>query len=196
MGQPNDHLEKLKLPLVREELRRIQNFGDSVNVLIGEQANQQTLLLNLHQYPWIHFACHGYLTEKRPLLSFFQLHDTEQLTLSDLIKARLRNAELAFLSTCHSAAVDIHGTPDEVIHLAAALQFCGFRSVVGTLWSMVDTDGPDVAEDFYKYMFRNVNAKGAVDFRDSAGALNFATAVMRSRRVPYERWINFVHIGA
>ena len=33
------------------------------------------------------------------------------------------------------------GTPDKVVHLADTLQFCGFRSVVGTLLEMEDFDG-------------------------------------------------------
>jgi len=111
-----------------------------------------------------------------------------------LIKARLPNAELAFLSACHSAAIDINNTPNEAINLASALQFCGFRSVVGTLWAMADMDGPDVAEGFYRYMFRDPDSIG--DFRDSAVALNHATREMRKRGVPLDRWINFVHIGA
>jgi hypothetical protein len=42
-------------------------------------------------------------------------------------------AEFAFLSACHTADGD-EETPDEVIHLAAGLQFSGFKSVIGTLW--------------------------------------------------------------
>jgi CHAT domain-containing protein len=194
MGQPNDNLGSARLPHVREELRRIHSLGDSVDVLIGDRANRENLLSHLQQYPWVHFACHGHLAPQEPFLSSFQLHNNERLTLGDLIKARLSNAELAFLSACHSAAIDIDNTPDEAIHLAAALQFCGFRSVVGTLWAMADIDGPDVAEDFYGYMFR---AKGAAgDFKGSAAALNHATRMMRMRGVPIDRWINFVHIGA
>jgi CHAT domain-containing protein len=163
-------------------------------VLLGEQANRETLLSRLQQYPWVHFACHGHLAAKEPFLSSFQLHDNEWLTLADLIKARLPDAELAVLSTDSSAEIDVDDTPDEVIHLAAALQFCGFRSVVGTLWAMADIDGPDVAEDFYRYMFREPGGMG--DFRDSAMALNHATREMRRRGVPVDRWANFVHIGA
>jgi CHAT domain-containing protein len=193
MGQPNDNLEETMLPHVREELRRIDNLGEFVEVLVGEKANQQTVLSHLQQHTWAHFACHGH-QEDEPFLSSFQLFGNERLALIDLIKARLPNAELAFLSACHSAAVDLRGTPDETIHLAAALQFCGFRSVVGTLWAMADIDGPDVAEDFYRYMFRD--SGGGVDFGDSAMALNKATRAMRKRNVAIDRWINFVHIGA
>jgi CHAT domain-containing protein len=125
---------------------------------------------------------------------YFQLHDDERLTLVDLIQARLPNANLAFLSACRSASININNTPDEAINLAAALQFCGFRSVVGTLWAMADIDGPDVAEDFYRYMFREGGSSR--DFRDSAAALNHATREMRRRRVPIDRWVNFIHIGA
>jgi len=201
MCQPDDNNESSKLPnvgeelpSVREEIRRIHSLGDSVHVLFGEEASCNTLLLRLQQYLWVHLACHGHLRAKEPFLSYFQLHNNEQLTLGDLIKARLSNAELAFLSACRSAAIDINNTPDEAIHLAAALQFCGFRSVVGTLWAMTDLDGPDVAEDFYKYMFHKMGAGG--DFRGSAAALNYATQRMRIRGVPVDRWINFVHIGA
>jgi CHAT domain-containing protein len=86
------------------------------------------------------------------------------------------------------------GTPDEVIHLAAALQFCGFRSVVGTLWAMIDDDGCGVSEDFYRHMFRTPG--GIPNVRDSAEALHLAIQRMRSRRLGLERWVQFVHIGA
>jgi CHAT domain-containing protein len=106
----------------------------------------------------------------------------------------LPNAEFAFLSACHSAAGDDVGTPDEAIHLAAALQFSGFRSVVGTLWEMCDNDAPDVSEYFYRYMFRH--GRNRVDLRDSAKALNLAINAIRKRKaMTPNRWIQFVHIG-
>jgi CHAT domain-containing protein len=191
MGQPIG-LEGVILPSIEKELRCIQNYGESVDILLGHEVNRKTLMDCLPQYHWIHFSCHSYVPPN-PFLSFFQLHDNEQLKLVDLMNARLSNAELAFLSACHTAAVDIDNTPDEAINLAAALQFCGFRSVIGTLWSMADIDGPDVAADFYGYMFRH----GSIgDFRDSAMALNHATRQMRKGGIPLDRWINFVHIGA
>jgi len=42
---------------------------------------------------------------------------------------------------------------DEALHLAAAMQFCGFRSVVGTMWEMTDIDGRDLARDLYESVF-------------------------------------------
>ena len=189
IGQPGKGLEN-----VQEEIDDIQQLGDFVDVIVGTDANRDTVLHRLPQHSWAHFAYHGHLGDNsQPFHASFQLHGGSRLTLLNLIQARLPNAELAFLLACHSAAGDLT-TLDETIHLAAALQFCGFRSVVGTLWAMEDKDGPTISKEFYKYMFRNPGNK--VDFRDSAEALNVATWAMRKICVPLERWIMFVHIGA
>jgi CHAT domain-containing protein len=181
------------IPRVKEEVERVKDFGDFVDVLTETQANCENVIAELQTHSWAHFACHGH-RDIHPFHSSFQLHNDERLEILHLIKAHLPDAELAFVSACHGAAVDIEGTPDEVIHLSAALQFSGFRSVVGTLWSMADLDGPDVAEDFYRHMFRDLDN---VDFRDAAAALNVATKAMRRREgMTLGRWVNFVHIGA
>ncbi|KAG8920369.1 hypothetical protein FRC02_000949 [Tulasnella sp. 418] len=70
---------------------------------------------------------------------------------------------------------------------------------------MADADGPALAEQIYKYMFRRVGrgkgretVENGVDFRDSAEALHNAIKALRDRKegFPLEKWINFVHIGA
>lgn len=118
-----------------EEIRqRIQPLGPFVDVLTGEAANCMKVIQGLQKHPWSHFACHGILDPVPfPGHSCFKLHEKERLELIELVKARLPGAELGFLSACHAAAAGVTGAPDEVIHLSAAMQFCGFRSVVGTL---------------------------------------------------------------
>jgi CHAT domain-containing protein/tetratricopeptide (TPR) repeat protein len=188
IGQPGE-----ELPNVQVEIDNVRQLGDFVDVLVGAEANRDQVLYGLQQHSWAHFACHGHLGRNaQPFRASFKLHGSS-LTLLDLIQARLPSAELAFLSACHSAEGDLT-TPDETIHLAAALQFCGFRSVVGTLWAMYDEDGPMISKEFYKHIFRKPGNKA--DFRDSAEALNLAIREMRKSRVPLERWILFVHIGA
>lgn len=189
IGQPSETLLN-----VQDEIKNIRQLGDFVDVIVGIDASRDAVLSGLQGHSWAHFACHGRLGDNsQPFQASFELDGNSRLTLLDLIRARLPNAELAFLSACHSAAGD-PGTPDETIHLAAALQFCGFRSVVGTMWAMEDRDGPTISEEFYKYMFRNGGEM--MDFRDSAEALNVAIRAMRKNGVPLERWIMFVHIGA
>ncbi|KAH9007867.1 hypothetical protein EDB84DRAFT_1247689, partial [Lactarius hengduanensis] len=65
----------------------------------------------------------------------------KRLTLLDIVRSDLPTAEFAFLSACHTAEVTEGSVVDEGLHLAAAVQCCGFRSVVGTMWAMVNEDG-------------------------------------------------------
>ena len=74
------------------------------------------------------------------------------MTLLDISRARLQNAEFAFLSACHTAEQPFTSAPDEALHLAAAIQFCGFRSVVGTMWELLDADGPRLTDTVYQQL--------------------------------------------
>jgi CHAT domain-containing protein len=76
------------------------------------------------------------------------------------------------------------------------MQYCGFRSVVGTMWEMADLDGADLAKNFYKTLFSNQNP-GVPYYERSAEALRDATQILRGMRgITLERWVNFVHYGA
>jgi hypothetical protein len=87
-----------------------------------------------------------------------------------------------------SSAAD-EGTPDEAIHVAAAMQLAGFRSVVGTLWEMVDQDGPFVAREFYGHVFREGST--SADFTDAAVALHGAVRALRKKDPQsVSRWID------
>jgi CHAT domain-containing protein len=79
----------------------------------------------------LHLACHG-LQEENPLESAFFLSDG-RLSVKDLITMHLPDAVLAFLSACQTARGS-ERLPDQAVHLAASMLFCGFRSVVGTMW--------------------------------------------------------------
>jgi CHAT domain-containing protein len=79
----------------------------------------------------LHLSCHG-IQRERALESHFILHDGT-LTIAELTKLELPNAVFAFLSACETAKGD-QSQPDQAIHLAASLLFCGFRTVIGTMW--------------------------------------------------------------
>jgi CHAT domain-containing protein len=79
----------------------------------------------------LHLACHG-VQHADPLSSCFILGDGK-LTVGDLMKLDLPHAALAFLSACQTAKGD-RAQPDQAVHLAASMLFCGFRSVIGTMW--------------------------------------------------------------
>jgi CHAT domain-containing protein len=81
--------------------------------------------------------------------------------------------------------------PDEVMSIASAMLFVGFKGVVGTLWAIADSDGPAVSKAFYTHLFQN----HCVDTRIAALALHLATKKLRDNDVPLVRWVPFVHLG-
>ena len=132
----------------------------------------------------------------KPFDASFKLHGGSRLTLLDIVRSQLPDAEFAFLSCCHTAENTEESIADEALHLTAAMQYCGFRSVVGTMWEMADTDGRDLAKSFYESLLSSQEA-GVPYYERSARALRNATQTLRRKRgVRLERWVNFVHYGA
>jgi CHAT domain-containing protein len=83
----------------------------------------------------LHLACHG-IQESDPLKSAIVLQDG-RLTIEDIMQFELPHAMLAFLSACQTAKGD-RNAPDQAVHLAASMLFCGFRSVIGTMWYVLE----------------------------------------------------------
>ncbi|KAI0252371.1 TPR-like protein [Lactifluus subvellereus] len=192
VGQPDE-----SLPGVDSETCSIERLvgSGSVTRIAGEAATSENVIAHIPMNPWVHFACHGMLQPGRPFESSFLLQRNTHLTLLRIAKSHLPTAELAFLAACHTAELAEDGTPDEVLHLTAAMQFSGFRSVIGTMWAMADEDGQDLSEYFYGKML-SAGAQVA-SYEKSARALRHATRKLRAeKRVSLERWVNFVHYGA
>jgi hypothetical protein len=80
-------------------------------------------------------------------------------------------------------------------HLSAAGQYCGFLSVVGTMWAMADIDGQFLAE-FYGSVFSD-GWGGVPYYQRTAEALRDAVKeLQRTKRANMERWVNLVRYGA
>ncbi|EJD06608.1 TPR-like protein [Fomitiporia mediterranea MF3/22] len=189
--------DTMTLRSTRQEIRNIRNCmgGDrpGTTVLCDRRASRRTVMKMLQKVTWVHFACHGHLDPK-PFDSSFKLADGG-LSLLDIIQSNVPNAEFAFLSACHTAELSHSGVHDEALHLSAAMQFSGFRSVIGTMWELYDEDGPLFARVVYEYM--NDCEEGEFKYKRAAGGLRKAAIELRGREgIPTERWVNFVHIGA
>ncbi|KAG1762632.1 TPR-like protein [Suillus occidentalis] len=124
-----------------------------------------------------------------PFESSFTMRDGP-LMIRDIIRSNWQNPEFAFLSACHTTVGD-KKSPDESIHLAAAMQFSGFRSVVGSMWSVDDEVAQEVVSGFYENL---VDDSGRLDCTRAAVALHKAVKKLRRSNVPLEQQIVFVHI--
>ncbi|KAG1775660.1 hypothetical protein EV702DRAFT_1199147 [Suillus placidus] len=97
----------------------------------------------------------------------------------------IKNALVAFLSACHTTVGD-DKSPDESIHLAAAMQFSGFRSVIGSMWSTDDEVARQVVSAFYDKL---VDDSGRLDCTRAAVALHKAVKKSRRNKMPLEQQI-------
>ena len=183
------------LPTVEEEIQVVRALSTKVTSLISEAATPSIVIDGFHRHRFVHFACHGTLEAGKPFEAGFELHGDARLTVLEIVRAHIPTAEFAFLSACHTAEVTEGSAIDEGLRLAAAVQYCGFRSAVGTMWSMADTHGRDLAKYFYKALFSG--SRGMPYHEGSAKALQSAVKKLRRKRgITLERWVNFVHYGA
>jgi CHAT domain-containing protein len=184
------------MPQALKEINAVQAVGTKVTTLSSAKATPTAVLERLRDHPFVHIVCHGILEPGKPFETSFKLHRGERLQLLDIVRSRLPNAEFAFLSACHTAELTGKSNADEVLHLAAAMQFCGFRSVVGTMWEMADTDGWDIAGKFYHSVFSD-GTQDAKYYERTAKALRDTVVRLRRKRgMTLERWVNYVHYGA
>ena len=154
----------------------------------GEDSCIPRVIEELDKNQWVHFACHGLPNPKQPFESAFALHDGH-FTIQQIIGCDLKNPEFAYLSACHTTVGD-EESPDEVIHLASAMQFVGFRSVIGTMWAVDDGETNKITSTFYKHM---VDESGRLDHPRAAFALN---KTMRCVNIPLDQRILYIHLGA
>lgn len=182
------------LPSAEREIEIIQKYKSSSKILTGDEASPESILDKLQAHSWVHFVCHGHLDPK-PFASSFRLPG-RGLTLLDIVRSHLPNAEFAFLSACHTAELAPQGAHDEVLHLATAMQSCGFRSVIGTMWELNDTDGPFFTREVYSQMMGKLD-DGEVRFKRAAETLRCAAVGLKGMKdISAERWVNLIHIGA
>ncbi|KIJ17281.1 hypothetical protein PAXINDRAFT_10125 [Paxillus involutus ATCC 200175] len=143
----------------------------------------------LQKKKWIHFSCHGSQDFAEPFKSSLAMLNGP-ISLLDIIRTDLSNHEFVYLSACQTAVGDIK-TPDEMIHLAAGLQFGGVKSVIGTQWSVHDGVAFLLASEFYKEFC----ADGVMDCTRAARALHQALQSLRNQKIPLRERIMFIHIG-
>ena len=180
---------QVELPNVdRERDLLIRMFSGRCTLCEGPSATFQTIREELKHHGWAHFSCHAGQNLNDPSTGGLLLYDG-MLRIADLAADR-HSGNLIFLSACKTALGGVR-VLDEVITLASALQFIGWRHVIATIWSVVDKTAADVAEDLYTRLSSN-------GFRTERTAEALHDAIRRQRRdAPGQpsRWVPFLHVG-
>ncbi|KAI0684979.1 CHAT domain-containing protein [Cytidiella melzeri] len=203
-SNPNYHLAVLvvsqpstpnlpPIPMTKIEAKVVKSlFAEHTTNLNQSDGTVDAVLRAMETHGWVHLACHGVQNPKDPMKSAFALYDGA-LELSTLMSKSLPHAELAFLSACQTATGD-EKLPEEAVHLAAGMLSAGYKSVVGTMWSIDDYCAPIVAGRFYEVMREQIAAGGRLQ---PAYALHEATKLLRERVGVdnFVKWVPFVHFG-
>ena len=173
----------------------LANIGQRIDGLAaftqiqGEESSIGRVTEELRKNEWVHLACHGIPNRKQPFESAFALHDGH-FTIERIIQCKLENAQFAFLSACQTTVGDEENA-DEVMHLASAMQFAGFRSVIGTTWAVMDVVAPMITSTFYDKM---IDECGGLDYTHAASALN--KTIEELVEIPFDQRFLYIHIGA
>jgi len=188
------------IPSTREATHALEALmkGTAVDALLLEdyKATTERVKAEMKSHRWAHFACHGVQDLHQPLESGLCLYDG-RLELIEIMKQKIPNLDLVFLSTCQTSQGDLE-LSEEVVHLAAGMLAAGYRGVVGTMWSISDCHGPKFATAFYQYLLREGGSEG-LDSTRAAHALDYATRTVRetlgSDNAAFLTWVPYVHFG-
>jgi tetratricopeptide (TPR) repeat protein len=181
------------IPNTKQELECIvRRLGNRDHVILdSHEATKKTVTKAMAKSNWAHLACHGSQRQDEPTKSGLILEDGH-LTLEDIIKLDLPNAEFAYLSACQTTTGE-ETLSDEAVHIAGGMLLAGYRGVVATMWSIEDDIAPEVADEFYRHIMED---KGRPDNRKAAEALHYSIQKLRKKKdVPLTSWIPFVHMG-
>jgi CHAT domain-containing protein len=181
------------LPGVEEEIKTIKALlADKYQVqsLIGEEATVEAVKLQFENSSWLHLACHGTQDLVNPPKSHLALYEGN-LELETILRMPLSKAEFVFLAACETARGSLD-LVNESFHLCGGFIAAGFGGAIGTMWSMMDSDGPVVAEAVYSYLFKDGQEPSVTQ---AGKALQVAVRKMRDAGFSHERWMPFIHMG-
>ncbi|TFK60777.1 hypothetical protein BDN72DRAFT_904688 [Pluteus cervinus] len=160
--------------------------------LVGKYATPEIVKQELKKATWAHFACHG-TQNQSPAETSLILANHNRLTLLDISKLSMPQAQLAFLAACQTGKADFQ-TSGESAHISGGMLVAGFRGVIGTMWNISDYYAPDFADRFYQKMFEGSRTP---DYKRAAYALHDTVKTLRMEKDLDPRiWVPFMHYGA
>ncbi|MGI5521533.1 CHAT domain-containing protein [Micromonospora sp. CA-259024] len=164
--------------------------ADRLTMLIGPDATRDATREQLVGHRWAHFSCHGTQDLRDPSRGGLVLSDGT-LTVTD-IAAGQYHADFVGLSACKTATGGVN-LLDEAISLSAALHYTGYRHVIGTLWSVYDSDH---TTRLFRTLYEEIITDGCLYPHRSAHALHRATRALRDTAADQPSvWTPFTHTG-
>ncbi|HEX7306992.1 CHAT domain-containing protein, partial [Lentzea sp.] len=182
------------LPSASAEAAVITRMIPGAAVLTGADATRTAVERALVRHPIAHVACHAIGDALDPGGSRLLLHDhdTAGLTVAEVSRLDLPDADLVFLSACNTTD-SAPRLVDEAVHITGAFHLAGYRHVIGTL-TPVNSTAARVAGTVYE-MLTNGGTKPP-DTTDAALALHRAVRQIRADHLDAPHtWAAWIHVG-
>lgn len=162
---------------------------DRHTLLQGKEATRTRVSRELPSHRYAHFSCHGDQNLTQPLQGGLLLYDG-MLTFADVITGHY-HGEYAFLSACKTATGGLK-LADEVVTIASALHYTGYRHVIASSWSVLGSKAANLA----KAVYADLTSDGAFTPELAAWALHRAVRQLRDTHPDQPSvWMPFTHTG-
>ena len=171
------------VPLVNEELLRLERLFPNARVLRDESATREAFIESCKTTEFLHIATHAVFRQDNPMFSSFKLADGWS-TAFDLFSMTCQT-NLVTLSGCQSGMSEVTGA-DDLLGLMRGFLYSGARSLLLSLWNVNDESTAALMVDFYQEW-----QKG------TAKSTAFRSAMLRTREAypnPFH-WAPFLLIG-
>ncbi|MEZ0109336.1 tetratricopeptide (TPR) repeat protein [Catenulispora sp. EB89] len=176
------------IPGTIAEARTLHRDHPEIPPLLDGHATVGRVKSALPEATWAHFACHASADRAVPSRSGLHLADGV-LTVPEVSRLQLADAELAYLSAC-STAHRSDTSIDESVNLASAFHLAGFRHVVASLWPLDDAIAAQTANSFYARLADTPDGSGA------AAALRAVTLELQGLYPDRQDfWAALIHSG-
>ncbi|MGH9698844.1 MAG: CHAT domain-containing protein, partial [Candidatus Acidiferrales bacterium] len=170
-------------PLILEEVQSVAQILQGAELIIGAEANAETLRTKGLHSRIVHIATHGTFRQDNPMFSGIRLGDAF-LNLYDLYQLKL-DADLVSLSGC-ATGLNVVTAGDELLGLIRGLLYAGAKSLLLTLWNVHDRSTAEFMTLFYRHLQESA---------DKSAALQAAMQNLR-RKYPHPYyWAPFSLIG-
>ena len=134
------------VPLVAEEISRLNQLFPNARVLRDEAATRQAFVEQSQVSAFLHIATHAVFRQDNPMFSSFKLADG-WFTAFDLFSMTCQT-NLITLSGCQSGMSGVTGA-DDLLGLMRGFLYAGARSLLLSLWHVNDESTTTLMARFY-----------------------------------------------
>jgi CHAT domain-containing protein/tetratricopeptide (TPR) repeat protein len=147
------------LPYTETEVKTIASSVSGTETLINQTFTPNDIQQRLGSYNIIHLATHAAFVQGQPSESFIVFGSGEQITLPDVLRWNLSNADLVVLSACETAVTEQQlGNGIEILGFGYQMQTAGAKAALASLWKVNDGGTQILMNAFYTALL-NGNTK-------------------------------------